>query len=270
MTELETERKEREMNTKKIEHKDVRVILNPEKAAQAPPDIKKEGKLIDWAEALHENAMLIAAAGVLATEGSLDKAASVLWWARFEVPAGYFPSEAGHEGNDYSPNDEEALRLWVEGEAERIEGVIGLEGFRLAASGSLMNRTRETLPVGAYILFSPALEALGLVPQDFTRLVDNGNTEGASMVVPDPKSGEPVPMPLGEMGVDDYRRVRDAIEARRMEYERLGNLHLDIAARMEDHGCAPNVTVGEFLANEKPGGRKPFGEAFGLREADES
>lgn len=127
------------MNAEKIEHKGARVILNPEKAAQAPPDVKKEGKLIDWAEALHENAMLIAAGGVLVGEGSLEKAASVLWWAGFQVPAGYFPE--GHEGDDYFNGDEEALRLWVEGEAERIEGVIGTVGFHLAATGTLMERS---------------------------------------------------------------------------------------------------------------------------------
>ena len=126
----------------KIEHKDVRVILNPEKAAIGPPDIKKEGKLIDWAQALHENAMLIAAAGVLTAEGSLEKAASVLWWAGFTVPAGHFPE--GHEGNDYFPNTEEALRLWVEDEAGRIEGVIGTEGFHLAATGTLMDQVEAS------------------------------------------------------------------------------------------------------------------------------
>ena len=122
---------------KKIEHKNVRVILDPEKAA-APPDVKKEGHLIDWAGALHENSMLIAAAGVLAAEGSLEKAASVLSWAGFGVPAGYFPE--GHEGDLYWPNDEEALRLWVEAEAGRIEGGVGTVGFHLAATGALMDR----------------------------------------------------------------------------------------------------------------------------------
>ncbi len=121
-----------------IEHKDVRVILDPKKAAEAPPEIKKEGKLIDWAQAFHTNAMLIAAAGVLVAEGSLEKAASVLWWAGFEVPAGYFPE--GHEGDGYMPGDEEALRLWVEGEAGRIEGVVGTVGFHLAATGTLMDK----------------------------------------------------------------------------------------------------------------------------------
>ncbi len=120
-----------------IEHKDVRIILDPRKAADAPADIVKEGKLIDWAEALHKNAMLIAAAGVLASEGSLEKAASVLWWANFPVPPGYFPE--GSEGEFLDPRDEEALRLWVEGEAERIQGVIGTVGFHLAATGQLMD-----------------------------------------------------------------------------------------------------------------------------------
>ena len=121
----------------KIRHKDVWAILDPAKAAEAPPDVKKEGKLIDWAGALHENAMLIAAAGVLAAEGSLEKAASVLWWAGFGAPAGYFRD--GDEGEFLDPRDEEALRLWVEREAGRIEGVIGTAGFHLAATGTLMD-----------------------------------------------------------------------------------------------------------------------------------
>ncbi len=138
MTEVTTARKERSMEAEMhIDHKDVRVILDPKKYAEAPPDVKKEGKIIDWASALQENAMLVAAAGVLAAEGSLEKAASVLWWAGFTVPAGHFPE--GHEGNDYFPHDEEALRLWVEDEAERIRGAIGTVGFHLAATGRLMD-----------------------------------------------------------------------------------------------------------------------------------
>ncbi len=120
-----------------IEHRDARVILNPKKYAEAPPDVKREGKIIDWASVLQENAMLIAAAGVLAAEGSLEKAASVLWWAGFAVPAGYFPE--GREDEFLDPHDEEALRLWVEGEAERIRGAIGTVGFHLAAAGALMD-----------------------------------------------------------------------------------------------------------------------------------
>ncbi len=139
MREFPSGRKERSMGAEtKIEHRDARVILGPKAAAEAPPDVKKEGKIIDWASALQENAMLIAAAGVLAAEGSLEKAASVLWWAGFEVPAGYFPE--GHEGELLDPQDEEALRLWVEGEAERIEGVVGTVGFHLAATGTLMDK----------------------------------------------------------------------------------------------------------------------------------
>jgi len=121
----------------KIEHKDARVILRRNAEREIPSDVERENKLVHWASALHENAMLIAAAGVLASEGSLEKAASVLWWASFPVPAGHFPE--GHEGDAYFPNDEEALRLWVEGEAGRIEGVIGTVGFRLAATGALMD-----------------------------------------------------------------------------------------------------------------------------------
>lgn len=121
----------------KIEHTEVRVILDPS-AAQAPPDIKKAGQLIDWSSALYLNAMRIAAAGVLAAEGSLEKAASVLWWAGFEVPPGYFPDD--HEANDYIGHREEPLRMWVEADRENIEGVIETMGFRLAATGTLMDK----------------------------------------------------------------------------------------------------------------------------------
>lgn len=111
--------------------------------------------------------MLIAAAGVLASEGSLEKAASVLEWPGFPE---------GHEGHDYFPNDEEALKLWVEGEAERIEGVIGLEGFRLAATGTLMDEAELPDPSGGLeagdlVLKPSTVQALGISPQDLTRAV---------------------------------------------------------------------------------------------------
>ena len=126
------------MNVNAIEHKNLRVFLDPEKADQAPPDVKREFQLVDWAEVLHRNAMLIAAAGVLEAEGSLEKAASVLSWAGFEVPAGYFPE--GYEGDLYLRYEEKALQMWVEQEAERIEEALGTLGFRLVAVGSLMKK----------------------------------------------------------------------------------------------------------------------------------
>ncbi len=121
-----------------MEHKDVRVILNREKAAQAPPDVKKEGKLIDWSQYVYLASMRTVAAGVLVAEGSLDKAASVLWWAGFEVPSGYFPSD--HEANDYIGHDEEPLRMWVEADEENIEGMIETDLFRLAGTGRLLDK----------------------------------------------------------------------------------------------------------------------------------
>ncbi len=120
-----------------MEHKDVRIILGREKAAQAPPDVKREGKLLDWSQALYLNSMRIAAAGVLASEGSLEKAASVLWWAGFKVPSGYFPED--HPANDYTSHDETPIRMWVEAEAENIERVISSKGFHLATTGQLLD-----------------------------------------------------------------------------------------------------------------------------------
>lgn len=131
-----------EVKKTQMEHKDVRVILNRQKAAQAPPDVKKEGGLIDWAQYVYLASMRSVAAGVLVAEGSLEKAASVLWWAGFEVPSGYFPED--HPANDYFGHDEEPLRMWVEADAENIEGVIGTEVFHLAGSGQLLDR-RETV-----------------------------------------------------------------------------------------------------------------------------
>lgn len=238
----------------KIEHRNVRVILNPEKAAQAPPDVKQEGKLIDWAEALRENAMLIAAAGVLASEGSLEKAASVLEWAGFGVPAGYFPE--GHEGYDYFPNDEEALRLWVEGEAERIEGVIGTAGFHLAATGTLMDEVEPPglqgagggIEAGDLILKPGVPEALGIGPEDLVRAVlEAGGHGGAAMAVPDARTGEPVPIPLREMNEDDSRRLLEALKREREGAGRMEKLAGDLASRMREHGCGPGVTAREFL-----------------------
>jgi hypothetical protein len=121
-----------------MEHKGVRVILNREEAAQAPPDVKQEDKLIDWSENVYLASMRTAAAGVLVTEGSLDKAASVLWWAGFSVPSGYFPS--GHEANDYIGHDEEPLKMWVEADAENIDNMIETDFFRLAATGRLLDK----------------------------------------------------------------------------------------------------------------------------------
>lgn len=143
MKEPTKEGKERKVGeATKIEHERARMIIRRTEK-KPPPDVVRENRLVDWAEALRENAMLIAAAGVLAAEGDLRKAASVLEWAGFGVPAGYFSE--GDEGYDYFPNDEEALRLWVEGEAGRIEGALAIEGFRLAATGGLMD---EANPMG--------------------------------------------------------------------------------------------------------------------------
>ena len=120
-----------------MEHKDVRVILNREKAAQVPPDVKKEGKLIDWSQYVYLASMRTVAAGVLVAEGSLDKAASVLWWTGFQVPPGYFPSD--HEAND-DIGSEEPLKMWVEADAENIENMIETDFFRLAATGRLLDK----------------------------------------------------------------------------------------------------------------------------------
>ena len=119
-----------------IRHRSARIITNRAAAESAPPDVKAEDEVARWATSLYEQAMLIAAAGVLRSTGSLDTAASVLWWANFAVQAGYFSD--GHPGEDFDPRDEEALRLWVEGERENIVRAVTSRGLSLAGTGRLM------------------------------------------------------------------------------------------------------------------------------------
>ena len=92
-----------------VDHKEVRVILSPE--TDPPEDVKQENELVDWADSSYRSAMWITAAGVLAKTRSLATAASVLWWAGFRVPAGYFTDEDEDEHGGLWGEDEEAFRL---------------------------------------------------------------------------------------------------------------------------------------------------------------
>jgi hypothetical protein len=123
-----------------IDHAEVRFILDPK--ASIPSDVERENKTMDWAEGLYKQSMLIAAAGVLVSQGSLEKVASVLWWAGFRVPYGYFPDD---EGESLDRDDEEALRLWVEREAESIEGAVRTVGLYLAGRGMLLDDAKSSV-----------------------------------------------------------------------------------------------------------------------------
>lgn len=122
----------------KIEHREARVILSREALDNAPPDVKQEDSLVDWACSSYRSAMWVTAAGVLAKTGSLDTAASVLWWAGFRVPAGYFTDEE-EDAHGFGSEDEEALRPWVEREQENIERTMQSKGFYLFATGRLLD-----------------------------------------------------------------------------------------------------------------------------------
>ena len=117
-----------------INHSPVRFIVDPQ--AEISPDVRKEDKLVGWGEALYANSMRLVCAGVLQSLGSLEKAASVLWWCGYRVPPSYFPD--GHEAENYLPADEEPLQFWVEAEAERIEQTTKSIGFYMAARGQLL------------------------------------------------------------------------------------------------------------------------------------
>ncbi len=125
-----------------MEHKELRVILN--RNTEIPPDVEREQRTIDWASALYLNAMRIAAAAALVENDSLEKAASLLWWAGFAVPGGYFSGD--EEDALPSLDTEEALRAWVEKDEEHIRRAFGSVGFYLAGTGALMNPKEMYIP----------------------------------------------------------------------------------------------------------------------------
>ena len=90
--------------------------------------------------------MHVFAAGVLKTEGALEKAAGVFEDAGFGVPYGYIEHHYGEETSDRIGYDiTDSLRLWVENEAERIGQVAESIGFYLAARGKLSDEAEKYL-----------------------------------------------------------------------------------------------------------------------------
>jgi hypothetical protein len=132
--------------SEKIEHREARVIprrlMSREEAENAPPEVKQEDAMVAWACSSYRSTMWIMAAGILAKTKSLDTAASVLWWAGFRVPAGYFTDEE-EDAHSFTAEDEEALQLWVERERENIERTIQSKGFYLFATGRLLEELEE-------------------------------------------------------------------------------------------------------------------------------
>ena len=105
---------------------------------------KQAGGVVEWAESLYTNAMRIAAAGVLKSEGSLENAASVLEDAGFRVPYGYITRHYGEEVDIETESDPTArLGLWVAAEAGRLVHVVEAIGYRLAATGRLLDEGAE-------------------------------------------------------------------------------------------------------------------------------
>ena len=130
----------------KIEHRGARVITRPEAAESAPPEAKLEHRTMYWASAFYQDAMRITAAGVLASTGSLDTAANVLWFAGFAVPPGSPEEKAVEDGGPlegYERDDEVPLRAWVERERESIARAVRSEGLRLSGTGRLMEDLEE-------------------------------------------------------------------------------------------------------------------------------
>lgn len=121
-----------------VDHRKIRVVLRTD--ADPTEDAQEGNKLVNWACSSYRSAMWITAAVlVLAKTGSLDTAASVLWWAGFQAPAGYFSDEDEDEHGDLSGFSEKALQLWVEGEEENIRRATRSKGFYLFATGRLLD-----------------------------------------------------------------------------------------------------------------------------------
>jgi hypothetical protein len=109
-------------------------------------------------------------------------------------------------------------------------------GLRLERSGAV--------EVGDVVLKPEALEALGGAPEDLAQ------APGVRIAVPDGDTGEPVPVPLADMGAEDHARLLEALERERERAAGMAKLASDLAARMRERGCGPGTTVTRFLGED--------------------
>jgi hypothetical protein len=126
-----------------MQHKQVRYLTRYDWRDAAAEEVKREDRIVRWADSFYLNSMRMTAAASLAECGTLEKAASLLENVGFKVPAGFFPED--EEDEFWSLDEEEALRRYVERDEEGIRTACASIGFYLAASGQSMDPAEDYL-----------------------------------------------------------------------------------------------------------------------------
>ncbi len=107
--------------TEKIEHKRVRFLTPHFPKEKINEEVKREDKMVRWADSLYLNTARMTAAASLAECGTLEKAASLLETVGFRVPPGLSPEE--EQGDFLDLDEEEALQRYVERDEEGIRAL---------------------------------------------------------------------------------------------------------------------------------------------------
>ena len=107
------------MDGVRIDHKEVRIILQTQAVENAPEDVLMENRAVHRADQVYEEAMLQAASAVHLETKKFDWIASALWWAGWRVPPGYFTDD---EDDAFDFDEQAKLRRWVERELDAIGG----------------------------------------------------------------------------------------------------------------------------------------------------
>jgi hypothetical protein len=126
-----------------MQHKQVRCLTPHFPKDAINEEVKREDKMVRWADSLYLNTMRMAAAASLAECGTLEKAASLLEEAGFKVPGGFFPEEV--EDEILSLDEEAALQRYVECDEEGIRAARASIGFYLAGNGQSMDAAKDYL-----------------------------------------------------------------------------------------------------------------------------
>lgn len=113
----------------KVEHKPARITL------QGMEGPLPEDGVSRWADQLALSTMRVVAAVVWLSTGSLDRAASVLYWSGYRVPPGYFDIDEDDEAAEVGMDEEAELRLWVERDQHGIRRIMDTELFRATTKG---------------------------------------------------------------------------------------------------------------------------------------
>jgi hypothetical protein len=104
-------------------------------SARFGPGVEEDAQdraAVRWIASHYRNSMRIAAAVVLAQQGTLDRAADLLELGGFQdVPVGYFTTEEEYDFQE----PEERIGVWLEREQDTFERLMATEAFTLAVNG---------------------------------------------------------------------------------------------------------------------------------------